>query len=198
MENWWIIAAPKPLNQLLMVDHQAPPTVSEFSVAHQPGKQLCGCIVTVFHPALQLMPLKLHLVTFVWRSCSSIAYEHSISCCLSTIRSVDAKLFCASARLYFRGTAALLIKALRRVQALSPNASWYCLLKPKEPNDNKHLCCYCLSLSDQLPGRYFQSIPAPLKRKKSGAHPPTPPSTPPQTTVKLFIFAYSCCTFSCS
>lgn len=89
------------------------------------------------------------------------------------------KLFGASARLYFRGTATLLIKALRHVQALSPSASWYCLLKPKEPNNNKHLCCYRLSLSDQLLGRYFQSIQAPLKRKKSRAHPPTPRSPTP-------------------
>lgn len=76
------------------------------------------------------------------------AYVRAISSRLGAIRSADVKLFGASARLYFRGTAALLIKALRRVQALSPDASWYCLLKPKEPNNNKHLCCCCLSLSD--------------------------------------------------
>lgn len=118
------------------------------SVAHQQGGKLCGCIVTVFHPAFQLMPLKPYPVMFAWRSCCSIAHKLPISCCLSPIRSVDVKLFGASARLYFRGTATLLIKALRHVQALSPSASWYCLLKPKEPNNNKHLCCYRLSLSD--------------------------------------------------
>ena len=85
---------------------------------------------------------------YICRSCSSTACEHSTSHCLSAIRSVDIKLFGAPARLHFRGTATLLIKALRRVQALSPSASWYCLLKPKEPNNNKHLCCYRLSLSD--------------------------------------------------
>lgn len=116
-----------------------------------------------FHPALQLMPLKLHPVTFVFRSCSSIAYEHSISHCLSAIRSVDIKLFGAPARLHFRGTATLLIKAPRRVQALSPSASWYCLLKPKEPNNNKHLCCYRLSLSlISCRGDIFRVNPFPL------------------------------------
>lgn len=39
-------------------------------MAHQPGWWLCECCVTILHPVLQLMPLKLHSVTFVCRFCA--------------------------------------------------------------------------------------------------------------------------------
>lgn len=123
------------------------------------------------------MPLKLDPVTFFCRSCSGIAYKHSTSVCLSAIRSVDMKLFGAQAGLHFRGIAPLLIKALRRVQALSPSATWYCLLKPKQPNNNKHLCCTaCLSLIS-CRGVIFSGS-QPLRRDKRTEPPPTHIITP--------------------
>lgn len=74
-ETGWIESvAAVAVNQLLIVAPLSPPTVTDTSAAHQTGGCVCECIVTGFHPALQLMPLKLHPVTFVCKSCSNIAY----------------------------------------------------------------------------------------------------------------------------
>lgn len=92
------------------------------------SRSLCECVISLS----SRFPINATQTSFR-NICLEVlfAYGRAISSRLGAIRSADVKLFGASARLYFRGTAALLIKALRRVQALSPRCIMVLLVEAK-------------------------------------------------------------------
>lgn len=133
--NWWIVVE----HLSYSVWSEAPPTVSEIPLARRAGRAGIRCQalssrspIKASQPSSRSMCLQIQLLHMkASHPVRSAQSDHHVE------NSLVLQPGSVSERRYWS-------KPSDVSRPLSPSA----LLKPKEPNNNKHLCCYCLSLSD--------------------------------------------------
>lgn len=155
----------------------------------------CGA----FQATFQLTPLKRRTATFAGGKTFLFAYERTAPCRLGAIRSADVKVFGASARLHFRGTAVPIDQSAQTCPGPSPpmHHGTACWSQKSLTTTNISAATACLPLISCR--EIFLEYPSPFEEGEERKPHPSPPQSPgnySQTHCSVFFFFPHCCTSS--